>query len=507
VSAAGDANLYAAFAAAFPAADVPLLETPDGQRLHYGELDAATARLARCLLDAGLAPGDRVSVQVEKSVAALLLYLACLRAGLVYHPLNPAYTAAELDYFLADAAPAAVVVDPARAAEVLPLATRAGARRQYTLDARGEGSLVDASRASAPDCPIAAVDDAGLAALLYSSGTTGKPKGIGLTHRNLAVNARALTAAWGFTRDDVLLHALPMFHVHGLFIALGCVLLSGARMLFLPKFEVAAVLAALPRVTTMMGVPTYYTRLLADPRLEHASCRHLRLLTCGSAPLLAETFHAFEARTGHRLVERYGMTETSVIASNPLEGPRKPGAVGLPIAGTELRIVDDADAAVDGPTIGHVQVRGPSVFGGYWHRPDKTREDFTADGWFRTGDDGYLDDDAYLHLVGRGKDLVITGGLNVYPSEVETVLDALPGIRESAVIGLPDADFGEQVVAVLVAAEGATLDEAAIRVAVRSQLAAYKQPKRYVFVSELPRNAMGKVQKNVLRTTLAPRDS
>ncbi len=495
-------NLYACFAAAFPAAESILLETPDGQILRYGELDAETARLARFLLDQGLAPGDRLSAQVEKSVPALVLYLACLRAGLVYHPLNPAYTAAELEFFLADASPSAVVADPARAEKVFALATQAGTRRHYTLDAQGTGSLVDESCASPPDCPIARVEEAGLAALLYSSGTTGKPKGIGLTHRNLAVNARALTAAWDFTRADVLLHALPMFHVHGLFIALGCVLLSGSRMLFLPKFEVGAVLAALPRATAMMGVPTYYTRLLAVPSFDAAACRHLRLFTCGSAPLLADTFHAFEARTGHRLVERYGMTETSVIASNPLHGPRKAGAVGLPIAGTELRVVDAEERPLGAATIGHVQVRGPSVFGGYWRRPDRTREDFTADGWFRTGDDGFLDSDCYLHLVGRGKDLVITGGLNVYPSEIETVLDALPGIREAAVIGLPHADFGEQVVAVIVADGATTPDEAAIRAAVRNQLAAYKQPKRYFFVTDLPRNAMGKVQKNVLRTTL-----
>ncbi|MGE3773955.1 MAG: AMP-binding protein, partial [Gammaproteobacteria bacterium] len=372
MSAAASGNLYACFAAAFPAADACVLETPDGGRWHYGELEAESARLARFLHETGLAPGDRVSVQVEKSVAALLLYLACLRAGLVFHPLNPAYTAAELEFFLVDAAPAAVVVDPARAAEVFALAARAGAQRHYTLDAQGRGSLWDASRASTADYAIAAAGEHSLAALLYSSGTTGKPKGIGLTHRNLAVNARALCAAWGFTHEDVLLHALPMFHVHGLFIALGCVLLSGSRMLFLPKFGVEAVLDALPRATAMMGVPTYYTRLLADPRFDAALCRHVRIFTCGSAPLLPDSFHAFEAKTGHRLLERYGMTETSVITSNPLLGARKPGAVGLPIAGTELRIVDDADRLVTDEAIGHVQVRGPSVFDGYWRRPDRT---------------------------------------------------------------------------------------------------------------------------------------
>ncbi len=504
MSAAATANLYACFAAAFPAAATPCLTTRDDRRVTYGELEVETARLARFLCDEGLVPGERVSVQVEKSVPALMLYLACLRAGLVFHPLNPAYTAAELEFFLTDATPAAVIADPARAAEIFPLAARAGARRRYTLDAAGDGSLWDASRGSSADAPIATVDVHSLAALLYSSGTTGAPKGIGLTHRNLIVNAHALTTAWGFTADDVLLHALPMFHVHGLFIALGCVLMAGASLHFLPKFTVDDVIAALPHATAMMGVPTYYTRLLADPRFDAALCRHARLFTCGSAPLLPDTFEAFERRTGQRLVERYGMTETSVITSNPLDGPRKAGAVGLPLADTEVRIVDDADAPVPEATIGHVQVRGASVFGGYWHRPDKTREDFTADGWFRTGDDGLFDADGYLHLVGRGKDLVITGGLNVYPAEIERVLDAVPGVRETAVIGLPHADFGEQVVAVIVADDAERPDEKALRASVQTQLAAYKQPKRYVFVDALPRNAMGKVQKNVLRETLAP---
>lgn len=495
-------NLYARFAARFPTEGV-LLETPAGVTLRYVDAEIESARLATFLRAQGLLPGDRVSVQVEKSVPALLLYLACLRAGLVFHPLNPAYTAAELAFFLNDAAPAAVVADPAQAGAVFELARAAGARRCFTLDADGRGDLWDASRTTSPAADICPVGDDTLAALLYSSGTTGTPKGIGLTHRNLAVNAEALCEAWGFTREDVLLHALPMFHVHGLFIALGCVLLAGARMLFLPRFDVDAVLGALPRATTMMGVPTYYTRLLAQPAFDAACCAHVRLFTCGSAPLLADTFRAFEARTGQCLLERYGMTETSVIASNPLHGERKAGAVGLPLAGTQLRVVDDADAPLGADAVGHVQVRGPSIFGGYWQRPDKTREDFTADGWFRTGDDGFLDGDGYLHLVGRGKDLVITGGLNVYPSEIERVIDGLPGVAESAVIGLPHVDFGEQVVAVLVMKPDAHFDEAAVRDALRGQLAGYKQPKRYVLVEALPRNAMGKVQKNLLRDRCA----
>ncbi len=498
-----ETNLYGRFAARFAPAASVLLETPAGERLCYGDVERETARLARWLRDAGLGVGDRVSVQVDKSPQALLLYLACLRAGLVFHPLNPAYTAAELDYFLHDAEPAAVVCDPARAPEIFALARRAGARLCQTLDASGRGSLWEESRDAAPDWPVTAVADDALAALLYSSGTTGKPKGIGLTHRNLGVNAAALAEAWGFTASDVLLHALPMFHVHGLFIALGCVLLSGSRMLFQPKFDADAVIDALPQATAMMGVPTYYTRLLLHPALNPARCRRVRLFTCGSAPLLADTFHAFEARTGHRILERYGMTETSVIASNPLHGERRAGAVGLPLPGMEVRIVDAHDAPLAAGATGHVQVRGESVFKGYWRRPDKTREDFTADGWFRTGDDGVLDAAGYLSLVGRGKDLIISGGLNVYPSEVETVLDTLPGVLESAVIGLAHADFGEQVVAVLVLEPGASFDESAARAALRQQLAAYKQPKRYLIVAALPRNAMGKVQKNLLREQLA----
>jgi malonyl-CoA/methylmalonyl-CoA synthetase len=492
-------NLYARFAAHFPDPASPLLETDTGATLRYGEVERESARLANFLSAEGLAPGDRVSVQVEKSPEALLLYLSCLRAGLVFHPLNPAYTAAELDYFLRDAAPVAVIADPARSEELFRLAEAAGARVLHTLDAHGDGSLWRASRASAETQRVVNVDSDTLAALLYSSGTTGKPKGIGLTHLNLGVNAEALARAWGFTAEDCLLHALPMFHVHGLFIALGCTLLSGSRMLFHAKFDADAVVAALPRATVMMGVPTYYTRLLSHPRLDAATCRDVRLFTSGSAPLLAETLTAFEARTGQRILERYGMTETSVIASNPLAGERKPGAVGLPLSGMRVRIVDDSDAPVAPGAVGHVQVKGASVFHGYWRRPDKTQEDFTADGWFRTGDDGFLDADGYLVLVGRGKDLIISGGLNVYPSEVETVLDALPGILESAVIGVPHADFGEQVVAVLVLRPSASFDEQATRAAVRQQLAGYKQPKRYLAVATLPRNAMGKVQKNVLR--------
>ncbi|MBI4693037.1 MAG: AMP-binding protein [Gammaproteobacteria bacterium] len=498
-----DANLYSEFRRHFPGSDAPLLTTPDGRTRTYGDAERESARLARALSDLGLVPGDRVSVQVEKSPAAIWLYFACLRAGFVFHPLNTAYTAAELAYFLDDAAPALVVHDPATAHGLAALCARLGIAHRLTLDETGQGTLSELVSSAAPDFEVVPRAPDELAALLYSSGTTGKPKGIEITHRNLAVNARALTAAWEFRRDDVLLHALPIFHVHGLFISLGCTLLSGSRLLFLPKFDVAAVLAALPEATVMMGVPTYYTRLLGASAFTAEAAAHLRLWTCGSAPLLPETFRAFEQRTGRTIVERYGMTETGVITSNPVRGARKAGAVGPPLPGVELRIVDDAGAPVGTGTIGHVQVRGPNVCRGYWRRPEKTAEDFTAERFFNTGDDGVLDGDGYLALVGRAKDLIITGGLNVYPKEIEEVLDAQPGVLESAVIGLPHADFGEEVVAVLVMKAGAACDETALRAAVKDCLAGYKRPKRYVLRPALPRNAMGKVQKNVLREELA----
>lgn len=493
-----DGNLYQAFAAHFPAPDTEFLRATAGERYTYGDLDTLSARLARHLTRLGLAPGDRLTVQADKSPAALWLYLACLRAGIVFHPLNPAYTPAEVDYFVGDAAPAMLAGDDATIAGLRALATRHGVPRTATVD----GLLADAADAPPGGADARTMPDS-LAALLYSSGTTGKPKGIMLSHRNLAANARALTAAWGFTAADVLLHMLPTFHVHGLFVALGCTLMSGSRLIFCPKFDAARALDLLPSATVMMGVPTYYTRLLAEPALTAERCRGIRLFTSGSAPLLAETWHAFRARTGHAVLERYGMTETSIITTNPLVGERRPGAVGFPLPGMEVRIADEADRVVTPGSTGHVQVRGASVFQGYWRQPDKTREDFTGDGWFRTGDDGRFDADGYLSLVGRAKDLVITGGLNVYPSEVETVLDELPEIAESAVIGLPHADFGEQVIAAIVLAPGATWDDTRAAAIVRTRLAAYKCPKRYHVLAELPRNAMGKVQKNVLRERLA----
>ncbi len=499
-----NANLFAAFAGHFPAdPSATLFELPDGGVLSYGAMLAQTAQLAHGLAGLGLERGARVSVQADKSVTFLMLYLACLRAGYAFHPLNPAYTPAELRYFLGNAEPTVFVSDPTATA-AMDLATSLGVPHRYTLDASGAGSVLGLARGQSGQFDTTAVAPGDMAALLYSSGTTGRPKGIVLSHANLAANARMLGNAWGFTANDVLLHALPVFHVHGLFIALGCTLMSGSRAVFLPRFEMAPVLAALPRCSVMMGVPTYYTRLLAEPAFARSMTRTVRVFISGSAPLLSETFIEFETRTGQRILERYGMTETSVIASNPLHGQRIAGAVGPALAGMAVQIVDDTGGAVAMGEVGHVQVKGESVCCGYWRMPEKTREDFTPEGYFNTGDDGRLDAGGYLHLVGRSRDLIITGGLNVYPSEVEAVLDSLPDVAEAAVIALPHPDFGEQVVAVIVPRVAGVFDEEGARRQLRIELAGYKQPKRYVVVAALPRNAMGKVQKNVLRSELAP---
>jgi malonyl-CoA/methylmalonyl-CoA synthetase len=487
------ANLFLTYAAHFPDAEAEFLLTEDGRRLTYGNLELASAQLAQGLVAQGLRPGDRLTACCEKSPDFIVLYLASLRAGLVFHPLNPGYTAAEIQFFIGDARPGLVVGDSDTVATLVQAAAGHGVR---VLEL---GTLI-AESANAPTS-FATVERSAddLAALLYSSGTTGKPKGIMLTHANLAANAAALTEAWGFSRNDVLLHLLPLFHVHGLFIALGCTLMSGSRLLFGSRFDLDLALRWLPECTVMMGVPTHYTRLLAHPGFDAGSTRKVRLFTSGSAPLLADTWQDFKARTGHPVLERYGMTETGVITTNPLVGERRPGAVGLALAGVSVRVVDAQDHPVAPGEIGHVQTRGASVFKGYWEMPEKTRQDFTAEGWFRTGDDGVLDTQGYLTLVGRAKDLVITGGLNVYPSEVEAVIDEHPAVLESAVIGLPHADFGEQVVAMVVLRKDASFDEAALRTWVRKHLAAFKCPKAWHVLDELPRNAMGKVQKNVLR--------
>ncbi len=499
---AQDFNLYAHFQKQFVThPDKELLCTERNRSYRYADIDRESARLANFLSGIGVDPGNRVSVQLQKSPEALCLYLACLRGGFVFQPLNPALHSGELEYFLGNAEPAVVVCDPTREATIRPLAAAAGVKHLLTLDADGQGSLIAQSQSTAEDfCAVPSGKD-DLAALLYSSGTTGVPKGIMLTHGNLLSNAQALVKVWGFTEDDRLLHALPIFHVHGLFVAIGCVLLSGANMRWLPAYDTGQVLKFLPECTVMMGVPTYYTRLLATAHLTADACKNIRVFISGSAPLLEETFVDFESRTGHRILERYGMTETNMNTSNPLNGIRKPGTVGPPLPGVEARITNDNGDLLPTNEIGNLQVRGPNVFVGYWKMPDKTAEDFTEDGFFDTGDQGRIDEDGYISIVGRARDMVITGGLNVYPKEVELFIDGLPGVKESAVIGVPHPDFGEAVVAVVVLDDGAKPGEDDLLLAAKEHLANYKVPKRVVFLDELPRNSMAKVQKQILRET------
>jgi malonyl-CoA/methylmalonyl-CoA synthetase len=492
-----NANLYALLRDHFPEeAGQPCILIPRGEVIHYDELDALSARIARVLLEAGCAAGDRVAVQVDKCWQALALYLACLRAGLVFLPLNTGYKKAELEHFFGDAEPRVIVCRPESAAFtgvlrpealVLTLAGAAGTLLERARSTPAEFATV----ASAPNDP---------AAILYTSGTTGRAKGAVLTHRNLATNALTLVEHWGFTRGDVLLHALPIYHVHGLFVACHCTLLAGSRMLWLDRFDPREAIELLPRSTVMMGVPTFYTRLLSEEALDAASCETVRLFVSGSAPLQPATFEAFRARTGHAILERYGMTETGMITSNPLDGERKSGSAGLPLPGVSVRVVGEDGAPCPPGTVGSIEVKGPNVFPGYWRMPEKKSEDFTADGFFRTGDMGELEADGYLRIVGRSKDMIISGGLNVYPKEIEDRIDALPGVVETAVIGVPDADFGEAVIAVVVPAGGYALTEEQIISTIKAEIAAFKVPKRVHFVNDLPRNAMGKVQKSVLRS-------
>ena len=491
-----NANLYALFESHFPdGTEQPFLLIPGGAVIHYDDVAAESARMAHALVAAGCRPGDRVAAQTDKHWPALALYLGCLRAGLVYLPLNTGYQRSELSHFFADAEPRVIVCRPQAAAAIAPLAGGATVR---TLDEAG-GSLRDAAAACSTSFATAASAPDDLASILYTSGTTGRSKGAMLSHRNLASNALTLVEEWGFTRGDTLLHALPIYHVHGLFVATHCVLLAGARMLWLPKFDAKEVAALLPRATAMMGVPTFYTRLLAEPSFTAGSCRGMRLFVSGSAPLLAETFDAFRQRSGHTILERYGMTETGMNASNPLAGPRLAGTVGPPLPGVSIRIVDAAGAPVPPAGVGAIEVKGPNVFSGYWRMPEKTREEFTPDGYFRTGDVGTWTDKGYLRIVGRAKDLIISGGLNVYPKEIEEKIDAIEGVVESAVIGVPDPDFGEAVVAIVVAKPGHALDAAGIVATLKADIAGFKVPRQVHFVGDLPRNAMGKVQKNALR--------
>ena len=499
-------NLYSLFESRFPAdRNQPLLLLESGAALTYGTAEQWAARYAALFASRGLVPGDRLAVQVEKSPEALLLYLGCLRAGLVYLPLNSAYHEAEVRYFLENAEPRAVVAQPSSMPWIEPLAASLGIRNVFSLDQQGAGTLQEAAAGMAPEFETAVRSGDDLAAILYTSGTTGRSKGAMLSNANLASNALVLHRAWGFRPGDVLVHMLPLFHVHGLFVASHCVLLNGTAMRFHLKFDAKRAIREFAESTVFMGVPTLYARLLAEPSLSPESCRGMRLYTSGSAPLLAETHQEFRRRTGHRILERYGMTETGMLTSNPLDGERRAGSVGPALPGVEVRVVDDAGRPCPPRAIGDVIVRGPNVFPGYWRMPERNAEEFTAEGFFRTGDLGSLSDDGYLTIVGRSKDLIISGGYNVYPKEIELAIDELPGVQESAVVGVPHPDFGEAVTAVVVARRGAPpASEGTIIAALKAKLANFKVPKRVYFVDELPRNTMGKVQKNVLRDRFAP---
>jgi malonyl-CoA/methylmalonyl-CoA synthetase len=477
----------------------PFLIQPGKPVLSYGDMLSASSAISHVLVAQGVRPGDRVSVQVDKSADVLMLYLACVRAGAVFMPLNTAYTSAELDYFIGDAEPKLVVASPAKYQDVAAIAKKFGASC-LSLGTNGEGSLLEAARLQTtafPDVSRAADD---MAALLYTSGTTGRSKGAMLTHDNLASNALVLVDHWQFTGKDVLLHALPVFHTHGLFVATNTILMAGASILYLGGFNSDDVMKAMPQATAMMGVPTFYVRLLQHPGLTKAATAHMRLFVSGSAPLLAETHVGWKTTTGHAILERYGMTETNMITSNPYVGDRVAGAVGQPLAGVAIRVVHpDTGALLPNGEIGMLEVKGPNVFKGYWRMPEKTKAEFRPDGFFITGDLGKIDTNGYVHIVGRGKDLVITGGYNVYPKEVETEIDDIDGVFESAVFGVPHPDFGEGVTAAIVLKPGARVVSEDVTRRLEARLAKFKQPKHIVFLGELPRNAMGKVQKNQLQ--------
>ena len=479
------------------------IETADGQHISYGDLIARAGQTANVLVERGVKPGDRVAAQTEKSVPGLVLYLATVRAGAVYLPLNTAYTLNELEYFITDAEPSLVVCDPAKASGIGAIAAKVGAKIE-TLGADGKGSLTNAAATAGPVFATVARGNDDLAAILYTSGTTGRSKGAMLTHDNLASNSLTLVDYWGFTDKDVLIHALPIYHTHGLFVASNVTLFARAAMIFLPKFDPELIIKLMARATVLMGVPTFYTRLLQSPALNRESTKHMRLFVSGSAPLLADTHREWAARTSHAVLERYGMTETNMNTSNPYDGERVPGAVGHPLPGVSVRVTDpETGKELPRDTIGMIEVSGPNVFKGYWRMPEKTKTEFRDDGFFITGDLGKIDPDGYVHILGRGKDLVISGGFNVYPKEIEGEIDAMPGVIESAVIGVPHADFGEGVTAVVVCSKGAQVDEPTVLKALDGRLAKFKMPKRVIVVDELPRNAMGKVQKNILRDMYA----
>lgn len=481
--------------------DAPFARALGSPVLSYREFFMAAERTAAALLAAGITPGDRVAAQVEKSLEALQLYVGTVLAGGVFLPLNTAYTPSEIEYFLSDAEPAVFVCDPERRDVLAAAADNTGTRVVLTLAADGTGTLSDRAAVAPARFEAVAREMDDLAAILYTSGTTGRSKGAMLSHGNLASNAATLSEYWRFTSEDVLIHALPIFHTHGLFVAINVALTAGASLIFLPKFDADAILAAMRQATVLMGVPTFYVRLLDHPDLSPEAVQNMRLFVSGSAPLLAETHERWRARTGHVILERYGMTETNMNTSNPYDGERRAGSVGFPLPGVEVRITDPATSEVlPQSEIGVIEVRGPNVFKGYWRMPEKTRDELRADGFFITGDLGVFDERGYLSIVGRSKDLIISGGYNVYPKEIEALIDRIEGVRESAVIGLPHPDLGESVAAVVVAEAGAVLSVEAVLAGLKRDLARYKQPKRVFFAPDLPRNTMGKVQKNILRS-------
>lgn len=502
-----NANLFAALRAGFPAdLDAVAVETDDGLLYTWGDLDRASAMIANLFVALDLEEGARIAVQVEKSVEALMLYLATLRAGYVFLPLNTAYRGAEIEYFIGNAEPAVLVCSSANADWVGPIALAAGTRHVFTLNDDRTGTLLDVAVQCSDRHTVAQRGEDDLAAILYTSGTTGRSKGAMLTHRNLLSNAEVLKDYWGWIEGDVLIHALPIFHVHGLFVAIHGALINGSKMIWMNKFDPKRVVARLPDATVFMGVPTLYVRMLAEPGLTMDACRNMRLFVAGSAPLLIETFHEWQVRTGHTILERYGMSETAMLTSNPykpVQGERRGGTVGFALPGVQLRVRvtdengDTRDAGTD--EIGNIEVDGPNVFAGYWRMPEKTKEEFTADGFFKTGDVGKIDGLGYITIVGRSKDLIISGGYNVYPAEIEGFINEMAGVAESALVGVPHPDFGEVGVAVVTVKAGATVDGDAIVAELKAKLANFKIPKRCFIVPELPRNTMGKVQKALLR--------
>jgi malonyl-CoA/methylmalonyl-CoA synthetase len=495
-----NSNLYSLFLERFPDdVNALFLDDVNGRQLRYSEIQLSSGQMLSLLQQLGVQKGDRVVVQTDKSIEAVLLYLACLRAGAIYIPLNTAYTASEVAYFLDDATPRLFVCTPARKDELRAVAVACKVPEVLNLGMVGDGDLMDGLESRSASDEIVEVEADELAAILYTSGTTGRSKGAMLSHANLASNALVLFDTWRWQSDDVLLHALPIFHVHGLFVALHCALLGGSRIIFMARFDPQVVMRKLPEATVMMGVPTFYTRLLGHDDFNREICANMRLFISGSAPLLAETHREFEARIGHRILERYGMTEAGMITSNPYDGERIAGTVGYPLPDISARVADKHGNKLPPGEAGVLEITGPNVFKGYWNMPEKTAEEFRPDGWFITGDIALMTDDDRVTIVGRNKDLIISGGFNVYPKEVESEIDAIVGVKESAVIGVPHPDFGEAVTAIVVTDGSAEICSETIIAALTDRLARFKQPKHVFIVDELPRNAMGKVQKNVLR--------